>query len=148
MTTYITGRMMKLDEPNSNNRIYLSNTMQNAIDKVSTKISHQNLFSEILPQVQTNSTVNLDLVGGIVTNLFIEDEYVCAKIKLIPTSTTTSNMELLLNPDFKYMLSFKAYGNVSMIGDVNYVETVDFISVDVLPYDGSNPDRIVKFIEE
>lgn len=148
MKTYITGVVMKLDEPNSNGRIYSSEAAQKGIEKTESKISNRNLLSEILPTERNTATVNLDNVGGVVTELFIDETNLCAKVELIPSSATNSSLELLNNPGIDFMLSLKAYCQMSMIGKEVYVEDLNFISIDVLPFDNKDRDYISKIVTE
>lgn len=148
MKTYVTGVLTQLNIPNVNNRVYTTEATEQAIEKAKLKIEGRGMFSEFLPDERNSVNVNLDNIGGVVKSLFIQDDNLCAKVEVIPTRSGDHASQLFEQGLSQFMLSLKAYGSVSMIGSDIYVNELDIISIDLLPFDNINQDTIVKITKE
>lgn len=133
MDTMITGKVLYLDKPNANGRIYDRESTLAAIEKFNNKPTK---LSEFLPLERTIQ-VNLDNIGGVVTSLYVQDETVYAEVKVIDTINGKKVKELV--SDVKLMFSLK--GTVTLLPDET-VTDLEIISIDVVPFDGDKIDRI------
>lgn len=148
MTVYVKGLIARLDtNKTSSGRTITSTDMQNAIDESKVKIDNRQVLSELFPTERT-SNINLDKVGGVVTELYIENGGLYGTVEILDTSTSRAYKDILSNPDSKYMLTFRMYGSVTMLGTSSYVTDLHVISVDIMPYDFSDEGLIAQAIVE
>lgn len=141
MKTYITGNLLKLDTPNANGRIYPSAMVEKCVKDANNRISRRDLFSEVLPLTRTTYT-DLNQVGGVVTELYIEDMYLKSTVELINTHSTLRLTDMLEHHKLPVMLSFKCELKGLLTDGEEPILHV--ISVDVLGYNFTDENQIAR----
>lgn len=140
MPTYLYGKVIDFDTVNKNNRLYPKDEVLKAVDEFNKKSVK---LSEVFPSTRERQ-INLDHVGAKCDKLMVVDDSLYAQLEIIPSTAGTKLINQLsehTNPQF--MLSVRGY--VSPLVNENSVLTVkdlDIISIDVLPFDGSDQSMI------
>lgn len=142
MNTYLYGKVIDFDKINSNNRIYPKDETIKAIESFNAKDTK---LSEVFP-IERSVTINLDNVGAICEELIVEDNSVYAKLKVLDTKNGKDLDTLLSDKDGMCMLSLRGTTTPSLLLDSNVmlINDLSIISIDVLPFDGVDPDTICK----
>lgn len=148
MTVYVKGLIARLDtDQTPSGRIYTSTEMQNAINESKVSLDNRQILSELFPN-ERSSMVNLDNVGGVVTELYVENGGLYGTVELLDTTSTKRYSDIFSNSNSQFMLSFRAYGTLTMLGTSTYGTDLKVITVDVMPYDFSDEDLIATAIME
>jgi len=148
MTVYVKGLIARLDtDQTPSGRIYTSTEMQNAINESKVSLDNRQILSELFPN-ERSSFVNLDNVGGVVTELYVENGGLYGTVELLDTTSAKRYSDIFSNSNSQFMLSFRAYGTLTMLGTSTYGTDLKVITVDIMPYDFSDEDLIATAIME
>ncbi|AQW88641.1 capsid maturation protease [Serratia phage BF] len=142
MEIYLSGIVLKLNEPNHNGRIYSQKEVSKNISNLQTDILSGSLLSEIDPLERT-TTINLDNVGGLVARLEIVNDNLESTVQILPT-VRGQQLIRMLEGNGEVFLSSRGTGQIDSDGNVTNYE---LITVDILPFHlCDDPDKICKVI--
>ena len=115
-------KVMKLDEPNLNNRIYKKETIQNAISKCKSELLGIIGMSE-------NTDIDLSKISHVSMNHRIENDYFVCDIKTLDTSCG-KQLEKLLEADQKdNIFGFRTAGVGSLNSDRTISDDYSILSI-------------------
>ncbi len=136
METYIFGVVLKLNGRNAGGTVYNKDCVLAAVEAFNKKPTK---LSEFLPLDRTVS-INLEYVGGLITQLYTEGDYLCAEIKVIDTMRGLYVKENMNS--FEMMFSIKSTGTLS---PDNMFMMDEIISVDLIPFNGEEYVKLAHF---
>lgn len=144
MTTYLYGKVLDFDKPNQNKRFYPRQETLKSVEEYSKKADK---LSEVMP-VFREAQINLDKVGAVCEGLYVVDNALYAQLRVLDVKNS-NHMLSVLNNECKAMFSLRGFVSPTVFveNDVLYVKDLDIISIDVIPFDGSDDSMICKVQE-
>lgn len=139
MDTFITMDLLPINRPNKNNRIYSPSCVDKIVSDFHTrKETNGFVFGELDPPSSNTEAlkIHLDRISHQVEDIFIEGNFLKAKIKISPTPMGNILKELH-SAGVSIGLAMRGFGEVHDSGHIN---NYNFITVDITV----NPNTITE----
>ena len=134
MNTYLYGKVLDFDVVNGNNRVYTKDSVLKAIEQYNKK---SNKLSEVCP-TERRVTINIDNVGAVCDEIVVDETSMYAKLRIIHSKQGDVLRDILIDKG-NVQLSLRGTATPLLLDDNELqINDLDIISIDVLPFDGSD----------